>query len=62
MDVMLVEELEASASIVPSIDPVIEEIKEAQQLDAMCQEVQNLMIKGWPTYKTDAHTAVRTHT
>ncbi|KAF6022082.1 hypothetical protein EB796_019610 [Bugula neritina] len=58
IDVMLVEELEASTSIIPSIDPMIEEIKEAQQLDAVCQEVQNLIIKGWPTYKTDAHTAV----
>ncbi|KAF6029052.1 hypothetical protein EB796_012632 [Bugula neritina] len=55
---MLVEELEASTSIIPSIDPMIEEIKEAQQLDAVCQEVQNLIIKGWPTYKTDAHAAV----
>jgi len=37
---------------------MIEEIEEAQQQNAECQEVQNLIIKGWPTKKTDAHTVV----
>jgi len=42
---MLVEELEARTSIIHSFDPMIKEIQEAQQLEAVCR-------------KTDAHTVV----
>ncbi|KAF6038901.1 hypothetical protein EB796_002784 [Bugula neritina] len=41
IDVMLAEELEASTSIIPSMDPLIEEIKEAQQLDAVSRGLES---------------------
>ena len=55
LNMMLIENLKANASILPCEDLITEEIKAVQQQDPVCQQVLQVITKGWPAYKTDAN-------
>ena len=58
VDTLFIQEVESVTATVLSEDPLILEMRNAQQLDPICREVLSLIRKGWPTYKSDATMAI----
>ena len=57
-DTAFISELNICASSLIMEDPIINRIRDAQSSDPICQEVLKSIRLGWPTYKTDANSAI----
>lgn len=55
-DRVFIEEIESNF-VIPT-DPVVTKLLQSQGEDAICQRITQYCLDGWPTYKTDANTAL----